>query len=326
MTSSNAAEVRPPRDADADAPRRAGTLGHLVACTKPGITRMVTLSAVVGFIVSAAYHGAQPGELVLAAVVCILGTALAASGANAMNQWLERSRDAVMDRTKGRPLPAGSLSPGVVLAFSGALSLLGPGVMLATGHAVAAGITLVTVVLYVAVYTPMKAVSPKSTAVGAVPGALPILIGWACASPTSLADLGAWPAWSLFAVLFAWQMPHFLAIAVMYRDQYARAGYRTLLQTAKRDEAVFVTMVAWTLAMIAASAAPLVAMPGLFGVGYGLVAGALGVWLVVLVMRLGRSLAAGGARTLFFASIVYLPVLFLALVADACLGRGIAAR
>lgn len=322
MTSSNAVDVRTPGEADADAPRRAGTLGHLIACTKPGITRMVTLSAVVGFIVSAAYHGVAPGELVLSAVVCILGTALAASGANAMNQWLERSRDAVMDRTKRRPLPAGSLSPGVVLAFSAALCVLGPAVLLASGHAVAAGITLATVVLYVAVYTPMKAVSPKSTVVGAVPGALPILIGWACASPTSLADLGAWPAWSLFALLFAWQMPHFLAIAVMYRDQYARAGYRTLLQTARRNETVFVTMVAWTLAMIAASAAPLVAMPGLFGAGYGLVAGALGVWLVVLVMRLGRSLAAGGARTLFFASIVYLPVLFLALVADACLGRG----
>ena len=299
-----------------------GPVSLLVESTKPGITRMVTLSATVGFIVSAAYHGLAFRETLVPAVLCILGTALAASGANAMNQWLERSRDAVMERTRRRPLPSGGLMPRVVLVFSVVLCMLGPAVMLFGGYWVAALITLVTVVLYVAVYTPLKAVTPKSTLIGAVPGALPILIGWACASPESLADLGAWPAWSLFLLLFTWQMPHFLAIAVMYREQYAAAGYRTLLQTAGSDRAVLVAISVWSIAMVAGSIAPLLAMPELFGIGYGLVALAMGLWMVLLVSKLGQTMATGGARKIFFASIVYLPVLFLALVADACIGPG----
>ena len=322
MTSTKAVGTRAAGEAPTDAEVARSKVSLLIESTKPGITRMVTLSAAVGFIVSAAYHGLALRNMILPAVVCLIGTALAASGANAMNQWLERSRDAIMARTRKRPIPSGGLRPGTVLVFSVVLSLLGPGVLLAFGHGVAAAITLSTVILYVALYTPMKAITPKSTVIGAVPGALPILIGWACASPTSLADLGAWPAWSLFLLLFAWQMPHFLAIAVMYRDQYAAAGYRTLLQTAKRDDAVLVTMAAWSIVMVAASIAPLLAMPKLFGLGYGLVALVMGVWMVILVTKLGRTLAAGGARTLFFASIVYLPVLFIALVADACIGAG----
>lgn len=302
------------------APR--GTASLLIESTKPGITRMVTLSAAVGFVVSAAYHGLTPGALMIPAALCVIGTALAASGANAMNQWLERSRDAVMERTKRRPLPSGGLTPRTVLVFSALLALLGPALLLAGGLWVASAITLATVVLYVAVYTPLKAVTPKSTVIGAVPGALPILIGWAAASQTGLADLGRWPAWSMFLLLFTWQMPHFLAIAVMYRDQYAAAGYRTLLQTAGSDRAVVAAISAWAIAMVAASIGPLLTMPELFGVGYAGVAIVTGLWMVVLVARLGRSLSAGGARKLFFASIVYLPVLFVAIVADACLGSG----
>ncbi|GAB5495398.1 MAG: heme o synthase [Phycisphaerales bacterium] len=303
-----------------DSPR--SKLGLIIESTKPGITRMVTLSAVVGFIVSASYHGLYLSSLILPILVCVLGTAIAASGANAMNQWVERSRDAVMKRTRNRPLPSGGLTPGTVLAYSVALSIAGPVLLLAFGYWVAAAITFLTVVLYVVLYTPMKWMSPKSTVVGAVPGALPILIGWTVASPSGLADLAAWPAWSLFLLLFAWQMPHFLAIAVMYRDDYARAGYRTLLQTARSDSAVLTAIVLWSLVMVAASIAPLVAMPNLFGLGYGLTAVVMGVWMVLLVGKLGKTLAAGGARTLFFASIVYLPVVFIALVVDACIGTG----
>lgn len=281
---------------------------------------MVTLSSVVGFIVSASYHSRDLASLIVPLIVCVLGTAVAASGANAMNQWVERSRDAVMKRTRNRPLPSGGLTPKSVLAFSALLSVLGPLILLVAGHPVAASITFLTVVLYVAVYTPMKAMSPKSTVVGAVPGALPILIGWAVASPSSYADLGQWPAWSMFLLLFAWQMPHFLAIAVMYRDDYARAGYRTLLQTAKSDVAVLVAIILWSVVMIAASIAPLVAMPNLFGLGYGITALVLGLWMAFLVGKLGKRLATDGARVLFFASIIYLPVIFIALVIDACIG------
>ncbi len=281
---------------------------------------MVTLSSVVGFIVSASYHSRDLASLIVPLIVCVIGTAVAASGANAMNQWVERSRDAVMKRTRNRPLPSGGLTPKSVLAFSALLSVLGPLILLVAGHPVAAAITFLTVVLYVAVYTPMKAMSPKSTVVGAVPGALPILIGWAVASPSSYADLGQWPAWSLFLLLFAWQMPHFLAIAVMYRDDYARAGYRTLLQTAKSDVAVLVAIILWSVVMIAASIAPLVAMPNLFGLGYGITALVLGLWMAFLVGKLGKRLATDGARVLFFASIIYLPVIFIALVIDACIG------
>lgn len=281
---------------------------------------MVTLSSVVGFIVSASYHSRDLASLIVPLIVCVIGTAVAASGANAMNQWVERSRDAVMKRTRNRPLPSGGLTPKSVLAFSALLSVLGPLILLVAGHPVAAAITFLTVVLYVAVYTPMKAMSPKSTVVGAVPGALPILIGWAVASPSSYGDLGQWPAWSLFLLLFAWQMPHFLAIAVMYRDDYARAGYRTLLQTAKSDVAVLVAIILWSVVMIAASIAPLVAMPNLFGLGYGITALVLGLWMAFLVGKLGKRLATDGARVLFFASIIYLPVIFIALVIDACIG------
>ncbi len=310
------------REASRSVTEHRSTLSLLIETTKPGITRMVTLSAVVGFIVSAAYHSVTLGSLLWPAIACIFGTAIAASGANAMNQWFEHSRDAVMARTRNRPIPSGGLTPRAVLVFSACLSVLGPGLLLATGFEVASAITLATVVLYVAIYTPLKAITPKSTVIGAVPGALPILIGWTCASPTSLTDLGQWPAWSMFLLLFTWQMPHFLAIAVMYRDQYAAAGYRTLLQTASRDESVLVAIAAWSIAMVAGSIAPLLAMPELFGLGYGIVALIMGIWMVVLVTKLGRSLAAGGARTLFFASIIYLPVLFIALVADACIGAG----
>lgn len=294
----------------------------ILETTKPGITRMVTLSSVVGFIVSASYHGLYLSSLLFPILICVLGTAIAASGANAMNQWVERSRDAVMNRTRKRPLPSGSLAPNTVLAYSIALSIAGPILLLAFGYWVAAAITFVTVVLYVAIYTPMKWMSPKSTAIGAIPGALPILIGWSVASPRGLADLAAWPAWSLFLLLFAWQMPHFLAIAVMYREDYGKAGYRTLLQTAKSDSAVLTAIVLWSVVMVAASIAPLITMPNLFGLGYGLTALIMGVWMVLLVGKLGKSLAAGGARTLFFASIVYLPVVFIALVVDACIGTG----
>lgn len=320
LTSTKAVDTRATAGVAAESKISRSTLSLLIETTKPGITRMVTLSAAVGFIVGAAYYGLGFRNMILPAIICLLGTALAASGANAMNQWYERSRDAVMARTRRRPIPSGGLRPRTVLIFSATLSLLGPGLLLAFGYPVAAAITLSTVILYVALYTPMKAITPKSTVIGAVPGALPILIGWACASPTSLADLGRWPAWSLFLLLFAWQMPHFLAIAVMYRDQYAAAGYRTLLQTARRDETVLITIAAWSIVMVAATFAPLLAMPELFGFGYGLVALVMGIWMVLLVSKLGRSLAAGGARTLFFASIIYLPVLFIALVADACIG------
>lgn len=307
------------------AERERSALSLYIATTKPGITRMVTLSAVVGFIVSACYHGLSFGALVWPAVACVLGTAIAASGANAMNQWAEKSRDAVMRRTQSRPLPSGQLRPTQVLVFSAVLSVAGPLLLAMSGFWVAALLTFATVVLYVGVYTPMKAISPLSTVVGAVPGAVPILVGWTVASPDGLGDLARWPAWSLFGVLFAWQMPHFLAIAVMYRDDYARAGYRTLLQTSRRGGRVLASMAAWSIVMVVASITPLLTMPGLYGWGYAVTAVILGVWMVLLVAKLGRTLAADGARTLFFASIIYLPVIFIALVVDACLGAGLTA-
>ena len=301
---------------------RPPTLSLIMATTKPGITRMVTMSAAVGFVVSALYHGRTLPNLIEPAVACLFGTALAASGANALNQYIERHRDALMERTSDRPLPAGHLSPGTVLIISLLFSVLGPLVLAMTSHFVAAAITLITIVVYAAVYTPLKPVTPKSTVIGAVPGALPMLIGWTAASPTSMQDLLHWPAWTLFLLLFAWQMPHFLAIAVMYRDQYANAGYRTLLQTASDDRDIIAAILAWTVVQLAASAGPLLAMPKLFGLGYGLTALAMGIWMLVLARRLRLGLTRLAARRLFFASIIYLPVLFLALILDAFIGSG----
>jgi protoheme IX farnesyltransferase len=194
---------------------------------------------------------------------------------------------------------------------------LGVGLLWAGNGPVPAAIALATVGVYVLAYTPLKPVTSVSTLVGAVPGALPPLIGWTAATEqlgwNSLADPGAW---TLFLIMFVWQIPHFLAIAWMYRDDYARAGYRMLPMGDDGARWTSVSMLAWTLLLLPVSLAPIVLMQAGPAAGYALVAIATGLGFLWLVVRLVRQRTRELARTVFFASIIHLPVLLVVLVAD----------
>jgi protoheme IX farnesyltransferase len=236
------------------------------------------------------------------------------AGASALNQLLERHRDALMPRTANRPMPAGRLQPVEVLALGSLLSAGGVVYLLALCQPLAAGLGAFALCSYLLIYTPLKERTPLSTLIGAVPGAVPPLIGWAAAR--GRLDSGAL---ALFLIVFLWQVPHFLAIAWIYRDQYARAGFRVLpvldpqgVQTGKQ-------MIRYTLALIFASV-----MPGVLGIGGWL----SGIGAVILgAVFLYRALAFAGAATIHHArqvlrmSLLFLPGLFLLLALDIVLQR-----
>jgi protoheme IX farnesyltransferase len=294
-------------------------IGAIVETTKPRITRLVTITAGVGFALGALGQTWTAGELALAAAACILGTGLSAAGANALNQWWERDRDARMQRTAGRPIPSGRLSSGAVLGAALAMSVVGPVTLLLNVGAPAAAVALATILIYVLVYTPSKPLTPLSTIIGAVPGALPPVIGWAAARPEWSA-LAAPGAWSLFLIMFVWQVPHFIAIAWMYREDYARGGYRVLpCMPDGEARSARVTLV-WTALTALVSLAPAIAMPGRVGGLYVLAAMALGAFYLRSAIRLVRSGSDADARASFIASVIYLPLLLIALVVDVALG------
>lgn len=272
-------------------------LGDWVELTKPRITTMVLFTTLVGFATSSPERVHLP-DLAIA----LLGTGLVASGAAVLNQVLERDTDALMLRTRDRPLPGGRVSPTDASVFGGALSVLGLGVLYGASHPLAAGVAALTLVSYLAVYTPLKRRTPFSTLVGAVPGALPPVIGWAAARGSL--DGGAWV---LFAILFLWQIPHFLAIAWLYRDDYARAGF-PMLPVVDREGAftarqAVVHCLALLLVSLAAAAA------GLGGPWYLGGAFVLGVALTLFALRLAFARSLPAARGLFLASVLYLPAL-----------------
>lgn len=284
--------------------------------SKPGITRLVTIASGVGFAVSTAWAGRPMGSMVAEIIGCLIGTAVASAGANALNQVLEVDRDALMDRTAGRPLPAGRLSRSTAVTFAWACSLIGPLLIGLTSNWIAGAVAAATILLYVAVYTPLKPVSPISTYVGAIPGALPCLIGWCAASPTPGRDLLSLPAWSVFAILMVWQIPHFFAIALMYRDQYRKAGFKPLPEGVSSAR-VANWVLAWTALTVAVSGLPLLAMPSLVGGLYTLVAAVMAAVFVYSAAVLAQQPTVAKARSVFLTSIAYLPVVYLALVADA---------
>ncbi len=271
--------------------------GDWLELTKPRITAMVLFTTLVGFVTSSADRVPLPGLL-----VALVGTGLVASGAAVLNQVLERDTDALMLRTRSRPLPAGRVSPGEASVFGGALSVLGLGLLLGGSHPLAAAVAAVTLVSYLALYTPLKRRTPFSTLVGAVPGALPPVIGWAAARG-SLDD----GAGVLFAILFLWQIPHFLAIAWLYREDYARAGFPMLPVVDREGGFTARQAVLHCLALLLVSLAA--AAAGLGGAWYLGGAFVLGAALTLFAVRLvsARNLAA--ARGLFLASVLYLPAL-----------------
>ncbi len=272
--------------------------------TKPRITGMVVLTSLLGFVMGSG------GPLSVARLLAaLLGTALVAAGASALNMVLERDTDARMRRTRNRPLPAGRLRVPDAVAFGALLTMLGLAELLWHSGRLAALVALSTWASYLFIYTPLKRRTSLSTLVGAVPGALPPLIGWAAARHEL--DPGAFV---LFAILFLWQVPHFLAIAWIYRDDYALGGLPMLPVLDRDGRLTGRQAVTHSLALLVVSLAP--ASAGLTGSGYLVGAAVLGIGLLAFALRLGLVRTVGAARALFLASIVYLPALSLLLMAD----------
>ena len=270
------------------------------------------LNALVVATTAGGYYMAAPATVEpLPLVVACLGTALVASGAAAINQVEERDLDRLMQRTQRRPVAEGRMSSREGLGIAMALSAIGLGILAFATNLLAAGIALATLLTYVVVYTPLKRHSSLATVVGAVPGALPPLIGWAAASG-SIAGIAPW---SLFLIMFIWQLPHFLAIAWMYRDDYARAGLPMLPVVDKRGAVTGRQAALWSAALIPASM-----LPGALRMttpAYPIGAIVLGLGLLLLAVRFAMDRSHLNARALFLGSITYLPLLW----ALMCLAR-----
>lgn len=273
--------------------------------TKPRLTSLAIVTALGGFFLGGAgYPLNWPGLVVL-----LFGTALIGAGAGTLNQYIEREADGRMERTRGRPLPSGRISPDSALAFGVACSCAGLLVLAFGANGLSAGLAAATLVSYLFIYTPLKSRTTLCTLVGAVPGALPPLIGWAAAR----GELGL-HAWPLFFILFLWQLPHFLAIAWTWREDYARAGFRMLPVLDPDGGSTGRQIVLYCLALIPVSLLP--AAMGSFGWLYFLVALASGLGFLLCGLATARTRSAPSARRLFFASILYLPVLLTTMTLD----------
>ncbi|QOJ00779.1 MAG: protoheme IX farnesyltransferase [Phycisphaeraceae bacterium] len=296
-----------------------------IEATKPGITRLVTVTAGVGFVMA---WLAPPDRMTclratLVGGACLAGTALSAAGANAINQWMERDRDARMKRTAGRPIPTGRATPTQVIGLGLVLAAAGVALLAVVNGVVPALVSLACVLSYVLLYTPMKPRTPLSTYAGTIPGALPPMIGWAAASGSGWdeqwASLGLWGGWALVALMVVWQLPHFFAIGWMYRDDYAAGGYRTLPVVDPSGRRTARAVLLWSIVLVPVSLTPAWAMPGVVGAPYAVLAGVAGLGFLWLCVGLARERTRDAARRVFFASIAYLPLVMLAMVAEAVL-------
>lgn len=276
----------------------------LADLVKARLSGLVVLTTAAGF-----YLGSSASVDWVRAVHTLVGTGLLAAGAAALNQYLERDTDARMERTRERPLPAGRVTPTAALVFGGACSMLGLAWLVWWTTLAAAALGGLTLALYLGVYTPLKRVSTLNTIVGAVPGALPPLIGWAAASGEAAPG-----GWALFALQFFWQVPHFLAIAWLYRDDYARAGLKMLPVVDPTGERTGLQTISHTLGLLTASLVP-VAL-GMAGVVYLAGALVLGGAMLVRAVLFARRLDGASARGLFLASILYLPAVLGLMVLD----------
>ena len=269
-----------------------------LALTKPRITWLILMSTGVGY-----FFGAKSGWHLLTLLYTIIGTGLIASGTAALNQWSEREADAKMKRTQARPLPAGRISPRSALIFAILISIAGFAVLFGAVNVLTGLLGLFTLASYLFIYTPLKQRSPHATTIGAIPGAMPPLIGYAAASGTL-----TWEAWILFAILFLWQFPHFYAIAWMYREDYERAGIRMLPVVEPDGESTARRILLFSLILIPISLVPkFLAMTGNF---YLVGALALGALFVYAGLRISFDRTRQRARAVLLASIVYLPVLY----------------
>ena len=281
-----------------------GTFSVLADLVKARLTGLVLLTTLVGF-----YLGNQGAANIPLLFAAMLGTGLLAAGAASLNQYLERDFDKLMPRTQDRPIPAGLMSAEATLVFGGILSVVGLVELALFVNLLTSLLGAITIALYLFVYTPLKRVTSLNTIIGAVPGALPPLMGWTAARGSI--DMAGW---SLFAILFFWQLPHFLAIAWMYKDEYGQAGYVMLPNVDPSGARTARQALSHTLGLL-----PVSLCPSVFGITGGVYF--LGATLMTLVFigcafSFTRHLNRASARRLFFCSIIYLPLLLGLMVLD----------
>ena len=279
-------------------------LGYYLELAKARLAGLVVLTTIVGYVLAAR------GAFDLSVLGwTVLGTTLTAFGANILNQWLETDRDRQMERTRNRPLPAGKVTRNTALVW-GLISAATGLVVLDLGtNRLTAALSLFVILLYVLVYTPLKVRTPLNTAVGAVCGAVPPMMGWTAA--TGQLELGAW---ILGGILFMWQVPHFLALAWMYREDYARGGFKMLPAVDQPGTLTARLAFIYTLSLLPVTAS--LAFTGVSGSAFLVASQVLGLAFVTLGWRFLRFRGETAARRLFFASIIYLPLLMILMVAD----------
>jgi len=276
------------------------TLGDYWTLTKPEVNLLIVITALAGFYLASPATAHWPFVRLLNTLV---GTLLVASGTGTLNQYIERDFDGQMRRTSGRPLPAGRINPSKALWFGIVLALAGGLYLALLVNLLASALAMLTLSTYLLFYTPLKRKTPLCTLVGAFPGAAPPLIGWAGAR----GDLSP-EAWALYAIVFLWQFPHFMAIAWMYREDYARAGYLTLPRGERQGHFMTWQLMAFSLALV-----PISLVPGLLreaGLMYFLAALVLGLGFLYFAACLAFSKSNATARRLLLASVVYLPLMF----------------
>lgn len=276
-----------------------------LALTKPRITWLILMSTAVGFFFG--LPRLNPGTLLTTLLHLIVGTALIASGTAALNQWWERESDKLMTRTATRPLPSGRLSASSALTFGSVLAALGFVELWLGCNLLTAGLGLFTLVTYLFIYTPLKRRSPHSTTIGAIPGAMPPLIGYAAA-----AGVLTWQAWALYAILFVWQFPHFYAIAWMYREEYKRAGI-LMLPVVEPDGVSTANRILWTSVLMAPTSLLPVAL-AMSGKVYLAAAVVMSGVLLWTAWKFYRDRTTERARGVLLVSVVYLPVLYAVLI------------
>jgi protoheme IX farnesyltransferase len=269
--------------------------------SKSRIVLMVVVTTAAGYVI-----GARDFSLLLL-LHTLLGTALVAAGTNALNQYVERDLDARMLRTSRRPLPAGRITPRAALLFSAGIAVAGTIYLALAVNLLTALLGAFTLTSYIFVYTPLKRISTACTVIGAIPGAIPPLMGWTAA--TGALGTGGWIA---FAILFFWQLPHFMAISWTHREDYGRAGFAMLSVRDGEGRAVGRDAVLYSIALLAVSVAP--SFLGLAGAAYLIGSAAAGATLLVTAVAFARERSARRARSLFMTSNIYLLLMMVLLV------------
>lgn len=284
-------------------------VGDFIELTKVRLNVMVLITTMIGFVIGFRMSGHDGGIEWWLLCQTLLGTGLCAAGASALNQAWEHRFDAMMSRTADRPVASGRMKPAEATLFGFLMSLTGTIMLAGCVNFLSAVLAVSTIVLYVLVYTPLKRLTTLNTLVGAVPGAIPPVIGYTAASQTI--DL---EALALFAILFCWQIPHFLAIAILCRDDYRTAGYKMMPVVHPTLKQTHVWMIFFNVLLIGSSFLPL--MSAATGMGYVIFASVLGTGFLVTGLFTAISPSRQTARVAFFASIVYLPLILGSLMID----------